>query len=112
MYRTKTTRKSTTLAIENEPQDDPNNPSVAAAMITDRRRHEKACRAATARNASGRKQLVDSATCEKDCSEAEMELMGAMNLYKHTSGRMFPTWSEVLEVVKGLGYEKVGPDNV
>ncbi len=31
----------------------------------------------------------------------------AMNEYKRTSGRMFPTWSEVLEVLQGLGYEKV-----
>jgi len=30
----------------------------------------------------------------------------AMDEYKRTSGRMFPTWSEVLEVVRGLGYAK------
>ena len=36
--------------------------------------------------------------------------MRAMQRYKQTSGRMFPTWSEVLEVLKSLGYEKVGPD--
>ena len=35
--------------------------------------------------------------------------MNAMQLYKQASGRMFPTWSEVLEVLKGLGYEKVEP---
>jgi len=33
--------------------------------------------------------------------------MMAMNEYKHQSGRMFPTWSEVLEVLRSLGYEKV-----
>jgi hypothetical protein len=33
--------------------------------------------------------------------------MMAMNHYKRSSGRMFPTWSEVLEVLRGLGYEKV-----
>jgi hypothetical protein len=36
-----------------------------------------------------------------------MEFMMAMNNYKHRSGRMFPTWREVLEVVRSLGYEKV-----
>ncbi len=36
-----------------------------------------------------------------------MEFMKAMNEYKHRSGRMFPTWSEVLEVLRALGYEKV-----
>ena len=33
--------------------------------------------------------------------------MLAMNEYKRQSGRMFPTWSEVLEVLRHLGYEKV-----
>ncbi len=32
--------------------------------------------------------------------------MQAMHDYKQSSGRMFPTWSEVLEVLKALGYEK------
>ena len=32
--------------------------------------------------------------------------MEAMHDYKLTSGRMFPTWSEVLEVLLSLGYEK------
>ena len=32
--------------------------------------------------------------------------MTAMQEYKRTSGRMFPTWSEVLEVIAGLGYQK------
>jgi len=38
-----------------------------------------------------------------------MEFMLAMNEYKQQSGRMFPTWSEVLEVLRSLGYEKI-PD--
>ena len=33
----------------------------------------------------------------------------AMDEYKQASGRMFPTWSEVLEVLRELGYEKPGP---
>ena len=35
-----------------------------------------------------------------------MEFMQAMQDYKASSGGMFPTWSEVLEVLQGLGYEK------
>jgi hypothetical protein len=34
------------------------------------------------------------------------EFMDAMRRYRDASGRMFPTWSEVLEVLRGLGYEK------
>lgn len=36
----------------------------------------------------------------------------AMDAYKQESGRMFPTWSEVLEVLRALGYEKPGPASV
>jgi hypothetical protein len=39
-------------------------------------------------------------------STAELEFMQAMQEYKQSSGRMFPTWSEVLEVLKALGYAK------
>ncbi len=38
------------------------------------------------------------------CEEAEF--MDAMQAYKKSSGRMFPTWSEVLEVLRDLGYQK------
>jgi hypothetical protein len=37
---------------------------------------------------------------------ADDEFIAAMHVYKETSGRMFPTWSEVLEVLTGLGYAK------
>ena len=67
---------------------------------------EQATRAAKARQVSGRRRFVDPTTCEREYSEAEMEFMLAMNEYKQKSGRMFPTWSEVLEVLRGLGYEK------
>jgi hypothetical protein len=41
-----------------------------------------------------------------------MEFMHAMQEYKYKSGRMFPTWSEVLEVLRNLGYQKERPDGV
>ncbi|WP_435005689.1 hypothetical protein P12x_003500 [Tundrisphaera lichenicola] len=66
----------------------------------------QALRAASARNASGRRRFVDPTTCDREYSLAEREFMQAMHDYKHRSGRMFPTWSEVLEVLINLGYEK------
>jgi hypothetical protein len=71
-----------------------------------RRATAQATRAANARQVSGRRRFVDPTTCERDYSLAEMEFMQAMHEYKQKSGRMFPTWSEVLEVLRGLGYEK------
>ena len=74
---------------------------------TNRRASAQATRAANARQVSGRRRFVDPTTCERDYSSAEMEFMKAMEEYKQKSGRMFPTWSEVLEVLRALGYEKL-----
>jgi hypothetical protein len=74
---------------------------------TNRRASAQATRAAMARHVSGRRQFVDPTTCERDYSKAELEFMQAMHEYKQRSGRMFPTWSEVLEVLRSLGYQKV-----
>jgi hypothetical protein len=68
----------------------------------------QARRAALARASSGRRRFVDPATCDRDYSGAEMEFLGAIQEYKRSSGRLFPTWSEVLEVVRDLGYQKSG----
>jgi hypothetical protein len=56
-----------------------------------------------------RRRQIDPTTCERDYSADEVEFMNALNDYKRTSGRMFPTCSEVLEVLRGLGYEKRAP---
>jgi hypothetical protein len=54
-----------------------------------------------------RRRQIDPTTCERDYTDEELQFMSALDEYKRTSGRMFPTCSEVLEVFKGLGYEKV-----
>jgi hypothetical protein len=53
-----------------------------------------------------RRRQIDPTTCERDYTPDEVEFMSAMDEYKRRSGRMFPTCSEVLEVLKSLGYEK------
>jgi hypothetical protein len=83
----------------------PGNPEMTPAW-TNAKASARASRAAKARNASQRRRFVDPATCERDYSQAELEFMRAMQDYKQRSGRMFPTWSEVLEVLQALGYEK------
>ncbi len=55
-----------------------------------------------------RRRQIDPTTCERDYTENEVEFMNALDDYKRKSGRMFPTCSEVLEVVRSLGYVKVG----
>lgn len=58
------------------------------------------------RRGSPRRRQIDPTTCERDYSGEEIEFMRALDSYKRTSGRMFPTCSEILEVVRGLGYVK------
>ncbi len=51
-----------------------------------------------------RRRQIDPTTCERDYSDDEVEFMNALDHYKRKSGRMFPTCSEILEVIRGLGY--------
>jgi len=53
-----------------------------------------------------RRRQIDPTTCERDYSPDEIEFMSALDQYKRTSGRMFPTCSEILEVLHKLGYQK------
>jgi hypothetical protein len=92
-----------------KPIEQPDHAADEGGEWINRKATERATRAANARQLSGRRRFVDPTTCEREYSEAEMEFMMAMNDYKRRSGRMFPTWSEVLEVLQGLGYEKVEP---
>ena len=43
-----------------------------------------------------RRRQIDPTTCERDYSDDEVEFMQALDAYKRTSGRMFPTCSEIL----------------
>ncbi len=54
-----------------------------------------------------RRRMIDPTTCERDYGPEELEFMQALDRYKRTSGRMFPTCSEVLEVLRSLGYRRV-----
>jgi len=54
-----------------------------------------------------RRRQIDPTTCERDYTADEVEFMGALSEYKRTSGRMFPTCSEILEVIRKLGYQKL-----
>ncbi|PHY03645.1 MAG: hypothetical protein CK530_00155 [Planctomycetaceae bacterium] len=51
-----------------------------------------------------RRRLIDPTTCERDYQPEEIEFMQAIEHYKRVNGRMFPTCSEMLEVLKSLGY--------
>lgn len=64
----------------------------------------------TPRRKKQRRRHIDPTTCERDYNDQEIEFMRAMDDYKHASGRMFPTCSEVLEVIRGLGYYQLSEE--
>ncbi len=54
-----------------------------------------------------RRRQIDPTTCEREYSDPEIQFMHAMDEYKRASGRMFPTCSEILEVLHKLGYRQI-----
>ena len=68
---------------------------------------ERATPAGRAQSTRGKRRFVGPTASDADFQQAELEFVQAMQQYKEQSGRMFPTWSEVLEVLTNLGYQKV-----
>ncbi|MCE9553548.1 MAG: hypothetical protein K8T91_09265 [Planctomycetes bacterium] len=59
-----------------------------------------------------RRRQIDPTTCERDYNDNEVEFMQALETYKRKSGRMFPTCSEILEVIHNLGYRKMDGSSI
>ena len=98
----KTKKAKSTAVIDNRKGNDrraAERRSAAMAIAKERRvgvRREKV----------NRRRQIDPTTCERNYTDAEIEFMHAIDQYKRASGRMFPTCSEMLEVLISLGYEK------
>ena len=75
-------------------------------VAVDRRR----INAAEKRRTSERRRLIDPTTCERDYTDEETIFMKAMERYKRENRRPFPTLTEVLEVLRSLGYRKVAEE--
>jgi hypothetical protein len=54
-----------------------------------------------------RRRQIDPTTCERDYNDEEILFMQALDEYKRANGRMFPTCSEILEVIRNLGYVRL-----
>jgi len=65
-----------------------------------------------ARRKKQRRRQIDPTTCERDYNSEEIDFMQALDAYKRSSGRMFPTCSEILEVLRGLGYVRLTPEQM
>src|SRR3989440_12565270 len=88
-------------------------PDPATAPVADRRKRNipvaidrRRQNAAEKRRTSERRRLIDPTTCERDYNDEETDFMKAMDRYKRENRRPFPTWSEVLEAMRSLGYRR------
>jgi len=55
----------------------------------------------------GKNRRTNPTTSDRFYTSDEVEFMNALTEFKQSSGRLFPTCSEILGVLRGLGYEKV-----
>ena len=50
---------------------------------------------------------------EGEMSDEQFSFLMAINEYKRLNKRPFPTWTEVLDIIRALGYRKVAePENI
>ena len=54
-----------------------------------------------------RRKRIDPTTFEKQYTPDELEFMAAMQRYKVSTGKPFPTYLEVLQVAYSLGYRRL-----
>ncbi len=57
-----------------------------------------------------RRRRIDPTTFEKQYTDDEMEFMNAMQRFKESSGKSFPSHGEVLRVAAALGYRRAVVD--
>lgn len=74
---------------------------------TGRRKQQNPVEQNKERRKPHRRRQIDPTTCEREYSNPEIEFMQALDEYKRASGRMFPTCSEILEVITKLGYRRI-----
>ena len=65
------------------------------------------------RRGPGRRRSEDRKSAEEgEMTDEQFEFVMAVDTYKRLNNRPFPTWTEVLEVVKQLGYRKVAASQI
>jgi len=55
---------------------------------------------------AAKRRKIDPTTCERDYRQEELEFMQAVDAYRRKHLRPFPTCTEILEVVRSLGYRR------
>ncbi len=82
---------------------------VERRRISDRRKNTPDRRLGLDRRRGPGRRRTDERKCaeEGEMTDEQFEFIMAVDQYKRENRRPFPTWTEVLEVIKALGYRKV-----
>ncbi len=65
------------------------------------------------RRGPGRRRSDDRKAAEEgEMTNEQFEFVMAIETYKKVNKRMYPTWTEILEIVRQLGYKKVGARSI
>ncbi len=65
------------------------------------------------RRGPGRRRSDDRKAAEEgEMTGEQFEFVMAIEMYKKVNKRLYPTWTEILEIVRQLGYRKVMPREI
>ncbi len=99
--------------MTNRPPDKRADPASAKPRGTERRQGERRGvvdrrSGLDRRRGPGRRRTDERRAAEEgEMTDEQFEFIMAINEYKAVNRRPFPTWTEVLDVIKALGYRKV-----
>jgi len=99
--------------MKEQKQDDAGTPSRKEQQDEERRQNERRDVVERRigldrRRGPGRRRTDERRAAEEgEMTDEQFEFLMAMNEYKRVNRRPFPTWTEVLDVMKALGYRKV-----
>jgi len=98
------------MTQSNTPLDDQSAGAVEKRAAVERRGTVERRSGLERRRGPGRRRSDSRRSAEEgEMSNEQLEFVLAMDEYKRANRRPFPTWTEVLEVIKYLGYRKVAP---
>ncbi|MBL1217023.1 MAG: hypothetical protein D8M59_05950 [Planctomycetes bacterium] len=107
-----------------EPHENPDTPDISeetSGTIADRRvvpdrrwsSYTKTTSGLERRRGPGRRRSDNVRSAEEGEMTTEQFLfLMAINAFKSANGKTFPTWTDVLEIVRRLGYRKVQPSEI
>ncbi|MFG0328535.1 MAG: hypothetical protein ACF8PN_01440 [Phycisphaerales bacterium] len=101
-----------------QPEDSDSNPEDWSGTVADRRlrpdrRDERDEIGCERRRGPGRRRTDFTKSAEEgEMTKEQFLFLVAIDAFKRVNGKTFPTWTDVLEIIRRLGYRKVQPSTL